>query len=285
MNSITLNAEAKINLYLDVTGKKDNGYHLLETVMHSVSLCDIVKIEKASQGIEILCSDNTVPCDERNIAYKCAEAFFHHTDINDSGVRITIEKNIPSQAGLGGGSSDGAAVLRGMNEIFEAKLTYDELCFISSSIGADIPFCIKGGCGLCTGIGEIISPIPPLCGYVLIGKGKLGISTKNAFEKIDSTNFRIGIKNIHELFLSASHPADIAHLCKNIFEEVTELDEVAQIKQIMLKNGAMCACMTGSGSAVFGLYNSPDEAQKAHTLIKAAGFFSELCTLTKGNMI
>lgn len=280
LDCISVNARAKINLYLDVTGKREDGYHLLETVMHTVSLCDIVTVSnKVGGGIEISCSDPMIPCDDRNIAYKCAEAFFNKTGISGCGVGISIEKNIPSQAGMGGGSADGAAVLKGMNKLFSAGLSESGLISIGAELGADIPFCICGGCGYCTGIGEIIEPLPIISGTVLIGKGSCGISTPEAFRKIDSVGAGIGIKGIKGIFTDVAALEDIAPYCRNIFDDVTGLDEVSDIKSIMCENGAVCSCMTGSGSAVFGLFDSSSSAEFAFCKLKEKGYFSALCSL------
>lgn len=280
MDSLTLCANAKINLYLDVTGRRADGYHLLETVMHTVSLCDRVTLTKTGRsGIEISCSDPLIPCDEKNIAYKCAAAFFEKTGIADGGVGIDIIKNIPSQAGMGGGSADGAAVLTGLNRLFSAGLSEGELITLGAKIGADIPFCIKGGCGYCTGIGEIIKPLPKISGTVLIGKGNRGISTPEAFAKIDSAGFRIGTEGIQDIFGSVRSLSDIAPYCRNIFDDVSYLDEVSKIKKIMTENGAVCSLMTGSGSAVFGLYETEASAERSYELLKQYGYFSALCSL------
>lgn len=281
MDSLVLNAKAKINLYLDVTGKRADGYHLLETVMHTVSLCDTVTLTKTGRnGIEISCSDPLIPCNEKNIAYKCAAAFFDKTGISSGGVSIDIIKRIPSQAGMGGGSADGAAVLTGLDLLFETGLSENELISIGARIGADIPFCIKGGCGYCTGIGEIIEPLPAMCGCVLIGKGQAGISTAEAFGKIDSLGSGIGITGIKKIFGNVSSLTDIAPFCRNIFDDVTSLEEVTDIKRIMTENGAVCSAMTGSGSAVFGLYESENAAKKAQKVLKQKNYFTALCRLS-----
>lgn len=280
MDSLVLNAKAKINLYLDVTGKRADGYHLLETVMHTVSLCDTVTLTKTgSSGIEISCSDPLIPCNEKNIAYKCAAAFFDKTGISSRGVSIDIIKRIPSQAGMGGGSADGAAVLTGLNRLFETGLSESELLSIGARIGADIPFCIKGGCGYCTGIGEVIEPLPAICGCVLIGKGQAGISTAEAFGKIDSLGSGIGITGIKQIFGNVSLLTDIAPFCRNIFDDVTSLEEVTDIKRIMTENGAVCSAMTGSGSAVFGLFESEAGAADALEVLKQKKYFTALCML------
>lgn len=280
MDSLTLSANAKINLYLDVTGKRADGYHLLETVMHTVSLCDTVTVTKTGKsGIEISCSDPFIPCNEKNIAHKCAAAFFEKTGITDRGVNINIIKNIPSQAGMGGGSADGAAVLTGLNRLYDTNLTEGELISIGAKLGADIPFCITGGCGYCTGIGEIIESLPKISGTVLIGKGNTGISTPEAFRKIDSLGCCIGTKGVKEIFGNVRSLRDIAPYCRNIFDDVTSLDEVSEIKRIMTENGAVCSLMTGSGSAVFGLYESVAYAEKAYEDLKQHGYFFALCHL------
>lgn len=281
MDSLVLNAKAKINLYLDVTGKRADGYHLLETVMHTVSLCDTVTLTKTGRsGIEISCSDPLIPCNEKNIAYKCAAAFFDKTGISSRGVSIDIIKRIPSQAGMGGGSADGAAVLTGLDRLFETRLSESELISMGAKIGADIPFCIKGGCGYCTGIGEIIEPLPAICGYVLIGKGQAGISTAEAFGKIDSLGSGISITGIKKIFGNVSSLTDIAPFCRNIFDDVTSLEEVTDIKRIMTENGAVCSAMTGSGSAVFGLFESENVASKAQEVLKQKNYFTALCRLS-----
>lgn len=281
MNSIVLSAKAKINLYLDVTGKRADGYHLLETVMHTVSLCDTVTLTKTCwSGIEISCSDPLIPCNEKNIAYKCAAAFFEKTGISGGSVSIDIIKRIPSQAGMGGGSADGAAVLTGLDRLFETDLSENELISIGAKIGADIPFCIKGGCGYCTGIGEIIEPLPAIRGCVLIGKGKAGISTADAFGKIDSLGSGIGITNIKKIFGNVSALTDIAPYCRNIFDDVTSLEEVTDIKRIMTESGAVCSAMTGSGSAVFGLFGSENIAANAQEVLKQKNYFTALCRLS-----
>lgn len=262
-------------------GKRADGYHLLETVMHTVSLCDTVTLTKTDRnGIEISCSDPLIPCNEKNIAYKCAAAFFDKTGISSRGVSIDIIKRIPSQAGMGGGSADGAAALIGLDRLFETGLSENELISIGAKIGADIPFCIKGGCGYCTGIGEIIEPLPAICGCVLIGKGQAGISTGEAFGKIDSLGSGIGIPGIKKIFGNVSSLTDIASYCRNIFDDVTSLEEITDIKRIMTENGAVCSAMTGSGSAVFGLFESENVAAKAQEVLKQKNYFTALCRLS-----
>lgn len=280
MDSVRIKAYAKINLCLDTVGKRSDGYHLLETVMHTVSLHDVVTVERTHNGkIEITCSEPAIPCNEKNIAYKCADAFFDSTGIKDRGIYINIEKHIPSQAGMGGGSADGAAVLKALNELYDTGLDTAELCGIGVSIGADIPFCIIGGCGYCTGIGEKIISLKPQTGTVLIGKGEQGISTAEAFRKIDTENISLSFNGVLEAFSDVKSLQSIAPLCRNVFELVTDCSEVSEIKNVMLENGALCSCMTGSGSAVFGLYDDIPSAEIARNKLIEMGFFSKLCSL------
>ncbi|MDE5577150.1 MAG: 4-(cytidine 5'-diphospho)-2-C-methyl-D-erythritol kinase [Oscillospiraceae bacterium] len=279
MNSITVPAYAKINLTLDVTGKRQDGYHTLDSVMQSISLCDTVEISANSSGlITVDCTDKSVPCGEtaeRNIAYKAAAAFYSYAGISDIGIHISIEKHIPSEAGLGGGSSDGAAVIVGMNMLYGTSLSDKQLCEIGLRVGADVPFCIVGGTKLCRGIGEDISPAPPLedC-FIVIGKGSSGISTKKAYEKIDSLPPSARLN-------SGLYDGSLSSLAKaggNIFERVTDNSDVSEIKRINTECGASYSAMSGSGSAVFGLYRVCTDAEKCLSLLREKDFFAEICT-------
>lgn len=279
MNIITVPAYAKINLTLDVTGKRSDGYHTLDSVMQSISLCDTVEISANSSGlITVDCTDKSVPCGEtaeKNIAYKAAKAFYSYAGISDIGIHISIEKRIPSEAGLGGGSSDGAAVIVGMNRLYGTNLSEKQLCEIGLKVGADVPFCIVGGTKLCCGIGEDISPALPLedC-FIVIGKGSSGISTREAYEKIDSLT---SAKRLN----SGLYDGTLFSLAKaggNIFEIVTDNSDVSEIKRINAECGVAYSAMSGSGSAVFGLYRERADAEKCLTLLREKGFFAEICT-------
>ena len=279
MNSITVPAYAKINLTLDVTGKRQDGYHTLDSVMQSISLCDTVEISANSSGlITVDCTDKSIPCGdtaEKNFAYKAAVAFYSCTGISDIGLHISIEKHIPSEAGLGGGSSDGAAVIVGMNKLYGANLSDKQLCEIGLKVGADVPFCIVGGTRLCRGIGEDISPAPPLedC-FIVIGKGSSGISTREAYEKIDSLNLS---ERLNSKLYNGS-PSSLAKAGGNIFERVTDNIDVSEIKRINAECGAAYSAMSGSGSAVFGLYCERADAEKCLSLLREKSFFAEICT-------
>ncbi|MGN0607888.1 MAG: 4-(cytidine 5'-diphospho)-2-C-methyl-D-erythritol kinase [Oscillospiraceae bacterium] len=271
-------APAKINLALHITGKRPDGFHTLKTVMQSVSLCDIVTVEKTDgeKGIEISCTDKSIPTDGRNIVFKAAEAFFNRTNIPNRGIKIHIEKHIPSEAGLGGGSSDGAAVFAALNRLYGEPLTEEELCSLSAGVGADIPFCIKGGTTLCEGIGEILTPIKPLpdC-HIVIGKGEKGVSTKEAYNAIDRLPESTGCGFDTALFEGSIE--EIAGSCFNVFEQVSGNDEISSIKEAMLACGALCSVMSGSGSAVFGIFTDEERAEKCAIELGGKGFYSALC--------
>ncbi|MBQ5310527.1 MAG: 4-(cytidine 5'-diphospho)-2-C-methyl-D-erythritol kinase [Oscillospiraceae bacterium] len=266
---MTEKAYAKINLFLDITGRRPDGYHEISSVMHTVSLCDDVSVA-ASDGITIECDAPYVPCDERNIAYKCAAAFFADTGIK-GGVHIAIRKRIPSQAGLGGGSADGAAVLRALDRIYCTGLSHERLCSIAAMCGADIPFCISGGCAYCGGIGEIMTPLPAKKGAVVIAKGSDGISTGRAYEKTDALGIRGHIGR--EAVISAFSEGIQESLMYNFFEEVADNEDVVKIKRILsLKSSKVM--MTGSGSAVFGIFGDADTASDISQRLGAEGYFS-----------
>lgn len=259
---LSAKAYAKINLSLDIVGVREDGYHLLKTVMQSISLYDRVTIrDNPAGGIRITCTDPGIPCDEKNIAYKCAEAFFKRT-ATDAPIHIHIEKNIPSQAGLGGGSADGAAVLVMLNELFSSPLTLDELCKTGAKIGADIPFCIVGGCALCEGIGDVITPIKSKASLSLkLIKPDFGISTAEAYKRFDSAP-PVGRRNT-DAVISALEAGDTNSLAKNLFNLLDCKDErIEKIKADLIKAGALGACMSGSGSAVYGIFENESHAAK-----------------------
>ena len=263
---ITVKAHAKINLTLDIVGKRDDDYHLLETVMQSVSLHDIVSVSKDnSGGISVSTSDDDIADDETNLAFRAAKAFFEHTGIFNSGTEIRIKKHIPTQAGLAGGSADGAAVIVALNELYSADLSDEELWSIGEDVGADVPFCITGGTMMVRGIGNILSPLPDLADcFILIAKPDSGVSTGSAYAAVD--NF--AGKLVHPLtddvcgdICAEDIPAVAKRVC-NVFEQALALEEPAEIKAAMLECGALGACMTGSGSAVFGIFEDEDDAEK-----------------------
>ncbi|HHX57197.1 MAG TPA: 4-(cytidine 5'-diphospho)-2-C-methyl-D-erythritol kinase [Clostridiales bacterium] len=281
-NTITLKAPAKINLFLDVTGVRNDGYHLIESVFQTISIFDIVTIKLNKTGVlTVSTNDITVPSNENNIAYKAAQKFLKYINDDKIGVDIYIEKNIPNQAGLGGGSSDAAAVLNGLNSLLNVNLSYDELCKIAVELGADVPFFIKGGTAFAKGVGEILTPLSPILKlHLVVAKGKGGISTAEAYKKID--NLYNSQHKKSETILQTIKSNDMIELpnhCFNIFEYVTELDDVFNIKKTMLKNNALCSVMSGSGSAVFGIFADKDSAYECSNLLSKLYEFSLPCTI------
>lgn len=249
-----VNAYAKINLTLDFAGRREDGYHLLRMVMQSISLHDSLTLKKGDSGIRLYCRRADVPCDQSNTVYK-AVALFYAFCGRIPAIDIKIEKKIPSQAGLGGGSTDAAAVLHALNQMEHTNYSLETLCKIGVQVGADVPFCLFGGTALAEGIGEKLTALAPLphCSLVVC-KPPVGVNTGKAFAKADS----LGVSgNFTEPMLQAVRtgaiPA-IAAALGNDFERVTELDEVTEIKQRMLASGALGACLTGSGSAVYGIF-------------------------------
>ena len=270
-------AYAKINLTLDVVGRRDDGYHLLETVMQTVSLCDTVSVEKAD-GIEIICSAEGVPTDERNTCHKAARLFYEQTK-TDGGVRIIIDKKIPSEAGLGGGSADAAAVLCLMNELYDAKLSYAELEDIAAKVGADVAFCVQGGTAICRGIGEEMERIGGLeKRYVLLIKPGFGVSTPEAYKRFDESGLKSANATADFVKALENGGNPYEHL-SNDLESALQNIEIAKIRRQLMELGAEAAQMTGSGSCVFGLFLTEESAERARRQINTTGKypFCELC--------
>ncbi len=265
---LTYEAYAKINLILDVTGVKQNGYHTIFSVMQSIGLKDVITIEKTKgEKITISCTDETVPTDSKNIVYKCAVKFFEHFGIKrNKGIHIHIEKNIPHEAGLGGGSADGAAVLVALNEIFKTDASKRTLMFIGGKVGADIPFCVIGGTSLCQDIGTVVAPLPDIddCNIIIV-KPESGSSTVKAYDAIDAMGESLKhTKNneMLELLLSENFKGALKY-CDNVFEQVIEVPNRADIKHILRNHNAAASCMSGSGSAVYGIFFDEEDAKKA----------------------
>ncbi|HZK21884.1 MAG TPA: 4-(cytidine 5'-diphospho)-2-C-methyl-D-erythritol kinase [Oscillospiraceae bacterium] len=266
---MTVKANAKINLILDVTGTLKNGYHSIFTIMQSIDLYDTVSASLNETGeINLLCS-KPIPCDERNTAYKAAQLFFSKTGIK-YGADIEIEKEIPVSAGLAGGSTNAAAVLALLNVMTGKNLSVAELCSIGAEIGADVPFCLVGGTALCQDIGSVISVLPdlPEC-FIVLAKPPQGVSTKKAYAEFDRAPWIRRPKN--ELMLNAAVRQDlkeIALYCANVFEQVIDIPKRVDIKHIMREAGALASCMSGSGSTIFGIFDNKDKAKKCALLLK-----------------
>lgn len=274
-------ANAKINLFLDILKKNNNGYHNVEMVMQSISLHDIVEISITNNQKISVCSDYCFDIEEQdNLAFKSAKLFFEELKIKNPGVKIKIKKGIPVCAGLAGGSADAAAVLVGLNKLLDKKIPLVELSEISKKIGADVPFCLNGGTKIATGIGTDLRPIHslPKC-YIVVVKPDIDISTKIAYEKSDQydTKNRCQVQNI----VSAIGSCDLRKICSqlyNRFEEVLNIDEVKNIKSQMLNSGALGASMSGSGPTVYGIFQTDSQAKSCLELLKEKYSQTFLCT-------
>lgn len=282
---VTIKAPAKINLYLDVVSKRQDGYHDIKSIMHTVSLSDIVTVEKTKENTIILSSNFPhVPTDEKNIAYKAAKKFFEAVDIKE-GAKIHIEKHIPVSSGLAGGSTDAAATLKALNELYNYPLTTEELLSLGATLGADVPFCILGGCAACTGLGEIMIPMPTVeAKHVLVVRGGEGVSTPKAYGMID-TLYGDDVNRDHgdyEAALDAVNTNDIGKLYSsayNIFEEVIlPIHSTAQKqKELLFENGAEFCMMSGSGPAVFAFFKDRITATTAASAIRKFGARAFIC--------
>lgn len=257
-NCAELLAPAKINLTLEVLGKRDDGYHELRSIMHSVSVYDRITVKPNRTGnINVSCS---VPLPEKNTARTAAELFCAH--IGCGGVDIRIEKGIPSEAGMGGASADAAGVLRCMEQLF-GRLPEAELYSIGKNVGADVPFCLSGGCALAEGIGEKLTKLEPLEYPLLLVKGKAGISTGKLFGFIDEKpiNTNPAINRAEGFLADTAQPK----LYNDLFPAAASFaPEIEEYQQRLLSLGALDAMMTGSGSAVYGIFDDTESANRAY---------------------
>lgn len=273
----TVIAPAKLNLFLDITGKRSDGYHLVNMVMQSVSLYDEVTVSNESGNeITVVCSAEDIPCDSTNTAYIAAQKFFEYAEMEQQGICIKIKKRIPSQAGMAGGSTDAAAVIVALNEMFNTDYSQAELAEIGAEVGADVPFCIYGGTMTAAGIGTILSPLPdmPDC-FIVIVKPEIKISTKEAYQKSDE----VGYDDCEspQKMIDAVCNGSIQGIGKSLynkFEEVVDIPEIETIKSYMKSFGAVGACLTGSGSAIFGIFEEKSDADDC--ICKLETIFNEI---------
>jgi len=253
---LLVKAPAKINLSLDVLHKRPDGYHEVEMIMTTIDLADRIELTLLdSDQIKIVSLNRFVPDDQRNLAYQAAKLLKEKYHVN-KGVMIKIEKNIPVAAGLAGGSSDAAAVLRGLNKLWDLGLSLDDLAVIGAEIGSDVSFCVYGGTALATGRGEIIKelPAPPVC-WVILAKPFIGVSTADVYKRLDVEKVEHPKTN---QMIESIHTNDYKLMCNsvgNVLEDVTLklYPEVSQIKEQIYKFGADAVLMSGSGPTVFGL--------------------------------
>lgn len=264
---IKLNCNAKINLSLDVTGKRDDGYHDVELIFNEITLCDTLEIDLRKDGkICLECDDKSLPNDNGNIAYRGAEAFFDYYGTN-YGADIILTKKIPHGAGLAGGSADAAGVLKGLNMLCGNPFDINTLQKIGAKLGADVPFCIQGGCAFAEGIGEILTEVKKPKGlYYVIVKPKDSISTAFVYKNLDFTQKpdSMNVRKACEA-LNNDDMESFYKYCGNIMESVTakEVKDIDKIKRLMLDLGARVSMMSGSGTAVFGIFEDKNLAKSA----------------------
>lgn len=260
MKTLRIKAAAKFNFSLDILGIRPDGYHEMDMVMQTIDLFDDVELSEA--GTISVFSDGS-PGGPENLAWKAAEAFFRAAK-RSGGARIRLTKRIPAQAGMAGGSADAAAVLIGLNALYDARLSPEALRDAGLSVGADVPYCLIGGTARVRGIGEIVEPMPPfLSGYLVVAKPAIGISTAEAFRRFDRAE-NLRHPDIAAL-LSVMEKGQLDALSlfmENVLEQSEQNETVETLRQELLKNGALAARMTGSGSAVFGLFSEKEAASR-----------------------
>ncbi len=280
MRGIELEARAKVNLGLDVLGRRPDGYHEVRMVMQTVCLCDKLEIQRRDGGgILLEIAPPILPADEGNLAYRAARLLADEFGIGD-GVLIRLEKHIPVAAGMAGGSADAAAVLLGMNSLFGLGLDRDGLMRRGLGLGADVPYCVLGGTALAEGIGERLTPLSamPPCA-VLIAKPPISVSTKWVYE-----NLRLEALPAHpdiDAIIGAIGAGDLCALARgmgNVLETVAvpRHPVIAQIKGLMMEHGAAGAMMSGSGPTVFGLFERQDEAERACEAVRESGLAGDV---------
>lgn len=274
MNSIDLKSRAKVNLSIDVLGKREDGYHLVEMIMQTIDLYDKLKITEIEENSILIKSNSLdIPLNEDNIMYKAVNLLRDQFNI-EKGIEISIEKNIPVAAGMAGGSSNAAAVLVGLNKLWNLGLSESELKDIGLKLGADVPFCITGGSALAEGIGEELTNIKGLPEdlNILVCKPNIFVSTKEIYQSLNMDKVKRRPKN--KELIDALQKEDVKFISENmvnVLEEVTSLkySEIGQIEDVMIKNKALGSMMSGSGPTVFGLFDNKDCAIKAKEDLQA----------------
>ena len=278
MREITLQAPAKLNLTLDVLGRRPDGYHDLRMVMQSISLWDTVylSLPGGPGEIRVRTSDAALPDGPDNLAWKAADAFFTAAGLPAQAVEITITKRIPFCAGMAGGSSDAAAVLRGLGQLLRPELDGETLEKIGEKVGSDVPFCVRGGTALAEGRGEQLRTMPglPPC-FLAVCKPAFGLSTPALFARMDAcTPEKRPDTERMSRALAAGELETTAGLLCNVFEEVLtaeEAEEIGAIRSGLLAAGALGAVMTGSGPTVFGIFRREDDARRAIQAVSGNG--------------
>lgn len=268
MITLTEKAWAKLNLTLDILGKREDGYHDLKSVMQTISLYDVIEMDIGTgTPWKLSCTREDIPCDARNLAWKAAKLYCDTIGFEPDGITIRMEKHIPSGAGMGGGSADAAAVLRILNRYCGNKLSPEELADLGARVGSDVPFCVIGGTVMCEGRGEIIRRLPDMPKCMIVGcKPEFSVSTPVLFRAIDSVEIYDHPDNdAMEHAITSGDVGAIAKEIYNVFDPVVSEDhpEIEHIKGICCSHGALAVQMTGSGSVVFAVMPDLKSAEAA----------------------
>ena len=290
MDKIQLKALAKINLGLDVLRRREDGYHEVKMIMQTIGLHDDLEIRKTkTPGIQVKTNLYYLPTNENNLVYKAAKLLMDEFQIQD-GVSIQLKKRIPVAAGMAGGSSDGAAVLWGINQMYGLGLSMQALMERGVRLGADVPYCIQRGTALAEGIGEKLSVLPPMpkC-TILIAKPGISVSTKFVYENLHANDLKPEQHPDVDSMIEAMRQKDLGLLCSrmgNVLETVTipAYPVINEIKRTMMHNGAIGSMMSGSGPTVFGIFDSPVAAKQAMKAVRAAKLAKQICLTTPYNV-
>lgn len=290
MDKIQLKALAKINLGLDVLRRREDGYHEVKMIMQTIGLHDDLEIRKTkTPGIQVKTNLYYLPTNENNLVYKAAKLLMDEFQIQD-GVSIQLKKRIPVAAGMAGGSSDGAAVLWGINQMYGLGLSMQALMERGVRLGADVPYCIQRGTALAEGIGEKLSVLPPMpkC-TILIAKPGISVSTKFVYENLHANDLKPEQHPDVDSMIEAMRQKDLGLLCSrmgNVLETVTipAYPMINEIKRTMMDNGAIGSMMSGSGPTVFGIFDSPVAAKQAVKAVRAAKLAKQICLTTPYNV-
>lgn len=290
MDKIQLKALAKINLGLDVLRRREDGYHEVKMIMQTISLYDELEIRKVKQpGIQVKTNLYYLPTNENNLVYRAAKLLMDEFGI-DGGVAIHLQKKIPVAAGMAGGSSDAAAVLWGVNQMYGLGLSRKDLMERGVRLGADVPYCVQRGTALAEGIGEKLSVLPsmPKC-YILIAKPGISVSTKFVYENLHANDLKPEQHPDVDAMIEAMRAKDLALLASrmgNVLETVTvpSYPVIDEIKKCMMENGALGSMMSGSGPTVFGIFDSQAKARKAMRAVRAAHLAKQVYVTTPYNV-
>ena len=290
MDRIELKALAKINLGLDVLRRREDGYHEVRMIMQTIGLCDELEIRKTKQpGIQVETNLYYLPTNENNLVYKAAQLLKDEFNLRD-GIGIRLRKRIPVAAGMAGGSSDAAAVLWGMNQMYKLGLSRQELMDRGVKLGADVPYCVLRGTALAEGIGEKLSVLPPMpkC-YILIAKPGISVSTKFVYENLHANDLRPEQHPDVDAMIRAMEKKDLGLLASrmgNVLETVTvpAYPVIDEIKRFMVEHGALGAMMSGSGPTVFGIYDTRGKARQAYRELRAGKLAKQVYLTTPYNV-